>query len=415
MIKEYNLLFIGGGAASLFGAALFLSKWLDSNPKQQPPKVAILEKMERCGRKVGITGKGRCNLTNTKEWSQFSTHIHPNSNFFRGAFYSMNNIKTIEFFNRIGLETVVERGDRVYPKSMKALSVVGALERAILDRGGEIVTRCNVIEIDRDGNHFIVKDSNNNLYKTEYLLIATGGYSYPSTGSTGDGYLFASKFGHKIERCFPSLTALIPSDYNSSFYGISLKNVSLSLVINGSVIQEEFGDLDFTNGGIEGPIGFKISRNGVYNLINRQKVEILLDLKPAVSLEQLKNRIDREFSNIESRDFNLLLRKLMPAQLISPFLKQNKTLNIDSLPYMLKNWRFNIKDFVGYERAVVTAGGVSLKEVNKKSMESKLVSNLFFIGELLDLDADTGGFNLQIAFSTAALAVDYIFRQISLK
>jgi predicted Rossmann fold flavoprotein len=200
------------------------------------------------------------------------------------------------------------------------------------------------------------------------------------------------------------LTALVPKNYREEYYGISLKNVSLQLVVNGDVVQEEFGDLDFTNGGIEGPIGFKVSRKGVYNLINGQKVEVRLDLKPAVSEKQLKDRIARELEQIKGNQLKGVLPKLLPAKLIPLFTDANKDLSLQNLPAKLKCWSFPLGGYVGYERCVVTAGGISLQEVSQKTMESKLVKGLYFAGEVLDLDGDTGGYNLQIAFSTGALA-----------
>jgi predicted Rossmann fold flavoprotein len=236
------------------------------------------------------------------------------------------------------------------------------------------------------------------------VIIATGGLSYQTTGSSGDGYAFAKGLGHKITPLFPSLTALKPKNYKEEFYGISLKNVSVQLAVNGDVVQEEFGDLDFTNGGIEGPIGFKVSRKGVHSIINGQKVELRLDMKPAVSLEQLAKRIEREAAEMKGDKLKGILPKLLPAKLVKLFVEGNNGLSMTNLAQKLKCWVFPINGYVGYERCVVTAGGVSLQEVSQKTMESKLVPGLYFAGEVLDLDGDTGGYNLQIAFSTGALA-----------
>ena len=249
--------------------------------------------------------------------------------------------------------------------------------------------------------------------EAKYLILATGGLSYPSTGSTGSGYIFAKDLGHKIVNCFPSLTALIPNNYSScTLGGISLKNVSVSLIVNGNKVREEFGDLDFTTDGIEGPIGFKISREAVYNLKMGQKVSLSLDLKPAVSYDKLKRRIEKEVSE-KRLPMNKLLLSYLPKILIDPFMKLQRPLNYNNLPDKLKEWRFVIDSCVGYRRAVVTAGGVDLKEVNTKTMQSKIVEGLYFAGELLNLDADTGGYNLQIAFSTGALAAKSIVREIA--
>ena len=401
MGKVYDIVIIGGGAAGLYAAATLSSL----NKEGEAITALLLEKMHRCGLKIGITGKGRCNLTNTKVWNEFATHIHPKNVFLKNAFYGMSNEATMKFYESIGLPLVVERGDRVFPQSMKATDVPAALEKHILS---------GRIQIQKNAPVHSVSTLPDNLFKIEYgeseealartVIVATGGLSYPTTGSTGDGYTFAKGLGHKISQCFPSLTALVPKSYREEYYGISLKNVSLQLVVNGDVVQEEFGDLDFTNGGIEGPIGFKVSRKGVYNLINGQKVEVRLDLKPAVSEKQLKDRITRELEQIKGNQLKGVLPKLLPAKLIPLFTDANKDLSLQNLPAKLKCWSFPLGGYVGYERCVVTAGGVSLQEVSQKTMESKLVKGLYFAGEVLDLDGDTGGYNLQIAFSTGALA-----------
>ena len=401
MGKVYDIAIIGGGAAGLYAAATLSSL----NKEGAGISALLLEKMHRYGLKIGITGKGRCNLTNTKVWNEFATHIHPKNVFLKNAFYGMSNAATMEFFESIGLPLVVERGDRVFPQSMKATDVPAILEKHILSGG---------IHMQKNAPVHSVSSLPDNLFRIEYgesvivhsrsVIVATGGFSYPTTGSTGDGYDFAKGLGHKISPCFPSLTALIPKNYREEYYGISLKNVSLQLVVNGDVVQEEFGDLDFTNGGIEGPIGFKVSRKGVYNIMNGQKVEVRMDLKPAVSLKQLQERITRELQQIKGNQLKGVLPKLLPGKLVPLFVAANKDLSLENLAAKLKCWVFPVGGYVGYERCVVTAGGVSLQEVSQKTMESKLVKGLYFAGEVLDLDGDTGGYNLQIAFSTGALA-----------
>lgn len=400
MGKVYDIAIIGGGAAGLFAAATLSSYVREGNTLN----VILLEKMHRCGLKIGITGKGRCNLTNTKPWNEFSTHIHPKNIFLKNSFYAMSNMAVMDFFEGIGLPLVVERGDRVFPQSMKALDVVAALERHILGGGIEIRKNSPVASVSHYPDNFIVEMANGGKIESRTVIIATGGMSYPTTGSSGDGYMFAKGFGHKITPCFPSLTALVPKNYRTEYHGISLKNVSVQLAVGGDVVQEEFGDLDFTNGGIEGPIGFKVSRKGVHSLINGQKVELRLDMKPAVSEKQLQERITREMNDIKGEPLKGILPKLLPGKLARLFLQDNKGVSLANLHEKLKCWSFPIAGYVGYERCVVTAGGVSLQEVSQKSMESKLVEGLYFAGEVLDLDGDTGGYNLQIAFSTGAMA-----------
>lgn len=400
MGKVYDIVIIGGGAAGLYAAATLSSCIKEGNTLN----VLLLEKMHRCGLKIGITGKGRCNLTNTKPWNEFSTHIHPKNIFLKNSFYAMSNIAVMEFFERIGLPLVVERGDRVFPQSMRALDVVSALERHILGGGVEILKNREAVSIEHPDGNFVISTMGGEEFIARKVIVATGGLSYQSTGSSGDGYIFAKSLGHKVTPCFPSLTALVPRNYREEFHGISLKNVSVQLVVNGDVVQEEFGDLDFTNGGIEGPIGFKVSRKGVHSIINGQKVELRLDMKPAVSEKQLQERIQRELKEIKGDQVKGLLHKLLPGSLVKLFIEENKGIAVSNLHQRLKCWNFPIAGYVGYERCVVTAGGVSLQEVSQKSMESKLVEGLYFAGEVLDLDGDTGGYNLQIAFSTGAMA-----------
>lgn len=245
------------------------------------------------------------------------------------------------------------------------------------------------------------------------VIIATGGLSYPATGSTGSGYRIAGRLGHTVTATTPSLTALVPYGYNFALAGLTLRNVSLSLVIDGGVVQSEFGELSFTKDGIEGALGFRVSRRAVKALEAGQKVEVAIDLKPAVTQAELKARVEREYRpGISSARF---LERFLPLQAVRPFLEAVPDVTVQSLPVRLKCWKFQIKDYVDYRRAVVTAGGVSLKEVSRKTMESKLVPGLYFAGEVLDLDADTGGYNLQIAFSTAAAAIRNVISRSTLQ
>ncbi len=414
-----DILIVGGGAAGLFSAASTVLFSKENN--MELPSVTVIEKMASCGKKIGITGKGRCNITNTKSWEDFSVHIHPDKNFFRPAFYEMDNRKTISFFEDLGLPLVVERGDRVFPASYRATDVSKRLSDYIKTNGVKVLTSFEAVKIEKiqdDSKEsvetgFVVVGANGERITAKYLILATGGLSYPSTGSTGSGYRFAQELGHRIIPCFPSLTALVPNYYkNTGLSGISLRNVSVSLIVNGNEIQHEFGDLDFTEDGIEGPIGFKISRNAVYNLTMGQKVSLKIDLKPAVTSEILKSRIEKETSQKHFPMQNLLLSYL-PKALVKPFMNLQHPVDYNNLPNKLKDWRFEIDSCVGYRRAVITAGGVDIKEVNKKTMQSKIVRGLYFAGELLNLDADTGGYNLQIAFSTGALAAKAIIREIT--
>lgn len=433
-----DIIIIGGGAAGLMAAAgageKFAAQGIDG-------RIIILEKMSRPGRKIMITGKGRCNFTNVKPWNEFSGHVHPKSNFLKHSFYNLTSEGMIDFIERNGAETIVERGDRAFPASHLASDIVDALVRAAEDSGAEIhcgkeVSYCAVSDSEAEEKIFSIRCHDGSEYESRKLIICTGGLSYPKTGSSGDGYVWAKEFGHTVRPLFPSLTAIVPRGYKEDtqsgdlkghinrntpltetgegLCGNQLKNVSLSLHIDGNLVQEEFGDLDFTDGGIEGPIGFKVSRRCVNAIVNGSKAAVSIDLKPAVDIEDLTVRIGCLWNEI-SKDkrnaqklykdrFRILLTKVLPMSLIPAFTKLNPSVDHKTLPKTLKNWKFEIAGFVGYERCVITAGGISLDEVTAKTLESKLVPGLYFAGEILDLDADTGGYNLQTAFSTGYLA-----------
>ncbi len=399
-------------------------------------KVIVLEKMPRPGRKIMITGKGRCNFTNVKAWNEFSVHIHPKPNFLKPSFYNLTSEKMIEFMEAHGMESIVERGDRAFPVSHLASDVVDALVRAAEGSGAEVHCGKEVQEIrrgdDAPESGFSIGCKDGSSYSCRKLIICTGGLSYPKTGSTGDGYGWAEAMGHDIKPLFPSLTAIVPKGYKqeetrghidrntslteigASLCGNQLKNVGLSVFVDGNEAENEFGDLDFTDGGLEGPIGFKVSRKCVNAIINGSKVTAVLDMKPAVEIEDLTVRINTLWNEI-SKDrrnsqklykdrFRILLTKVLPMSLIPAFSKLNPNTDHKTLPKALKNWKFEIAGYVGYERCVVTAGGVSLEEITAKTLESKKVPGLYFAGEVLDLDADTGGYNLQTAFCTGYLA-----------
>jgi predicted Rossmann fold flavoprotein len=434
-MKNYSadIIIIGGGAAGLMAAAGA------AQTSGGTGKVIVLEKMQRPGRKIMITGKGRCNFTNVKAWNEFSGHVHPKPNFLKPSFYNLSSEKMIDFLTEHGMESVVERGDRAFPASHLASDVVDALVRAAQQAGAEVLCEKEVKRIATrpegsrsDVKGFRIECSDGSVYECRKLIICTGGLSYPKTGSSGDGYAWAKDLGHAVKPLFPSLTAIVPKGYKdfagkghihrseplsevgTMLCGNQLKNVGLTTFIDGNEVQNEFGDLDFTDGGIEGPIGFKVSRKCVNAIVNGSKVYVVMDLKPAVEIEDLTVRINTLWNEI-SKDkrnaqklykdrFRILLTKVLPMSLIPAFLKYNQNADHKTLPKLLKGWKFDIEGYVGYERCVVTAGGVSLDEVTPKTLESKLIPGLYFAGEVLDLDADTGGYNLQTAFSTGYLA-----------
>ena len=420
---ETDILITGGGAAGLLAAV---------GAGNGRNRVLVLEKMPRPGRKIMISGKGRCNMTNLKNWSEFSRHIHPKADFLKTAFYAFSPEDTVRFFNENGLPTVAERGDRVFPASYKAMDVVDTLGKAARNAGATILTGEEVTEISKCGDRFIALTASGKEIRAKRLIIATGGLSYPATGSTGDGYRWAEGFGHSIRKCFPSLTALVPAGYKmlpgkargdrhidrslplsglgKSLMGCRLKNISLTVEIDGHPAAEEFGDLDFTDGGVEGPVGFKVSRKCVKAIDNGSNVRFILDMKPAVTQEALERRISALWKEIgedvrsrgktEKEMFRTLLGKLIPVSMTNGFLKCHPDAAVQDLACRLKGWEFKIAGYVGYERCVVTAGGVPVDEVSPKTMESRLVPGLYFAGEILDIDGDTGGYNLQCAFST---------------
>lgn len=439
-----DIIIIGGGAAGLMAAAgaaeTFARKGVEG-------KVTVLEKMPRPGRKIMITGKGRCNFTNLKAWNEFSEHVHPKPGFLKPSFYNLTSERMIDFLQEAGMESVVERGDRAFPASHLASDVVDALVRAAEQAGAEVLCNKEVREIVRqDNGSFRIKCGDGASYSCSKLIICTGGLSYPKTGSTGDGYAWAEQMGHSVRPLFPSLTAVVPRGYKDisttlemtggksemtggrghihrseplselgqMLCGNQLKNVALTVFIDGNEAQYEFGDLDFTDGGIEGPIGFKVSRKCVNAIVNGSKVHVVMDMKPAVEIEDLTVRISTLWNEV-SKDkrnaqklykdrFKILLTKVLPMSLIPAFVRCNPNADHKTLAKTLKNWKFEIAGYVGYERCVITAGGVSLDEITPKTLESKLVQGLYFAGEVLDLDADTGGYNLQTAFSTGYLA-----------
>jgi predicted Rossmann fold flavoprotein len=430
-IHTADIIIVGGGAAGLMAAAGAAQTIGNTG------RVIILEKMARPGRKIMITGKGRCNFTNAKPWNEFSGHIHPKPNFLKPSFYNLSSEKMIDFLTEQGMESVVERGDRAFPVSHLASDVVDALVRAAEDAGAELLCGKEVKEI-KEG--YTVTCADGSEYTCRKLIICTGGLSYPKTGSSGDGYRWAQEMGHSIKPLFPSLTAIVPKGYKDlstsldmakgakghidrsnplsevgkMLCGNQLKNVNLTVFIDGNEAQSEFGDMDFTDGGIEGPIGFKVSRKCVNAIVNGSKVYVTLDLKPAVEPEDLTVRINSLWNEV-SKDkrnsqklykdrFKILLTKLLPMSLIPAFVKYNQNADHKTLAKALKNWKFEIEGYVGYERCVVTAGGVTLDEVTPKTLESRVTPGLYFAGEVLDLDADTGGYNLQTAFSTGYLA-----------
>ena len=409
----YDLIVIGAGAAGLMAAA---------TAARNGKSVLLMEKMEKAGRKIRITGKGRCNLTNARPPEEFSEAIRTNADFFDVAFAEFNNRATIRFFERIGVKLDIERGQRVFPKSGKAWDIANALVDYCVDNGVEIVYNARVSDIlVLDGKVYGVKFFNKRGFErreeAESVIIATGGVSYPGTGSTGDGYIFADRLGHTIEEVRPSLTPLRTSHPQRKFLdGLLLKNVNAKLYVEDEMVREEFGELSFSDRGIEGAVALRVSRDAVDALIEEKRVKMVIDLKPALTEEILEERIRREIAEMQPDEFfSELLRKLVPKHFVLPiaheldihsknYIRKVTDAEIKRLVKVLKGMVFPITDYAPFEYAVVTAGGVRCDEVNKYTMESLKVKGLYFAGEVLDIDANTGGYNLQIAFSTGRLA-----------
>lgn len=385
-------------------------------------QVLLMEKMEKAGRKIRISGKGRCNLTNARPPEEFREAIRVNADFFDVAFAEFNNKATIRLFERLGVKLDIERGQRVFPHSGKAWDIANALADYCADNGVTFMydTRVNGILTSNGkvyGVTYINKRGFERKEEAPAVIIATGGVRYPATGSTGDGYLFADELGHTVTEVRPSLTPLRTSHPQRKFLdGLLLRNVRAQLVVDGEVVREEFGEIGFSERGIEGAVALRLSRDAVDALIDERKVKIVLDMKPALDEETLFDRIKREIAEMQPEEFFAeLLRKLVPKNLVVPiareldvhsknYIRKVTDAEINRLIKVLKGMVFPITDYAPFEYAVVTAGGVCCDEVNKYTMESLKVGGLYFAGEVLDLDANTGGYNMQIAFSTGRLA-----------
>lgn len=412
MQTQYDLVIIGGGASGLMAA-------IAAAEKQQ--KILLVEKMEQAGRKLRITGKGRCNLTNTSPIKEFISHIGSDGRFMRNAFSMFFNNELMQFFEEKGVELNIERGSRVFPKSGKALDIFLALINTI-ERNKNITilknTSATDLIVSPNGIAGVTINNGKNIdIAAPKVILATGGKSYPLTGSTGDGYSLAKNAGHTIVDPIPSLVPLVCQEaIPDELVGFTLKNVSLTISdANDKKICNFFGEMTFTDNGIGGPIVLSASRIISRRLQAGEQLRATLDLKPALEHEVLDKKLIRELDENGTRILKDALRLWLPAEMI-PLALQNMTIehykrlnqvsanDRKKIMRMLKAMPFTIVGTRGFDEAIVTQGGVSLKEVNPKTMESKLVKNLYITGELLDLDADTGGYNLQIAFSTGYAA-----------
>lgn len=402
-----KVVIIGAGPAGMTAAYSASQNGID---------VVLVEKNERVGRKLLITGKGRCNITNNCEVEELIANVNTNGKFLYSAFYTFTNDSVMEMFESLGVRLKTERGNRVFPESDRAMDVVDAMARLIKRKNIKLVTGKTVKDIkEKNGKVESVVLSDGKEIKTNAVIIATGGASYQRTGSTGDGYRLAEKLGHKITPLKPSLIGLeIQEDFVHKLKGLSLRNVAINVYgKKNKKIYDDFGEMEFTDYGVDGPI-IK-SASCIMRDLSKESYKISLDLKPALDHEKLDKRVQRDFQKYINKRFENSLSDLLPSKMIpvvvelsgiDPATPVNSITKEErrNLVNTIKNIEMHVKRYRPIEEAIVTSGGVKTSEINSSTMESKLVEGLYFAGEVIDVDAYTGGFNLQIAFSTGYLA-----------
>lgn len=400
-----DVVVVGGGPAGLFSAAI---------AAKNGNKVILIDKNDVLARKLRITGKGRCNVTNSTDISDFIGMVCSNPNFMYSAFYSFTNLDLMDFFEKAGVPLKEERGGRIFPVSDSAKDIANSLIKYAKDNG-VVIFKDTVTKLLCDDKVITgVLTKTGKKIECNKVIIATGGASYPLTGSTGDGYKFAKELGHTIVKPYPSLIPLlVQEDYVKELQGLSLKNVAIKINKGTKVVYEDFGEMIFTHYGLSGPVILSASSN--LKNIEESRYKLSIDLKPALTFEQLDKRIQRDFEKNINKNFSNSLDELLPNKLIDtviklsgidPYVKvhQINKQQRQELCNLLKNLTFTITGVRPIEEAIITRGGVNTKEINPSTMESKIVNGLYFCGEVIDVDAYTGGFNLQIAFSTAYLA-----------
>ena len=407
-----HVIVVGGGAAGMF-AAIAAAK----NGHQ----VTLYEKNEKLGKKIFITGKGRCNITNAADMEELFDAVVTNSKFLYSSFYGYTNQNVIDFFEDAGVPVKIERGNRVFPISDHSSDVIRALEREMKKVGVKVCLNTEVKSVEAEKGKFnkvVLKDTTTQA--ADACIVATGGLSYRSTGSTGDGFRFAENVGHKVTQCFPSLVPMETKEpWICELQGLSLRNVEAKILDGKKELYKDFGEILFTHFGVSGPLIISASSYVGKKFMdkNGQKKELTLeiDLKPALTEEQLDQRVLRDFEENHNRQFKNAITKLFPTKLIPVMLElggidpEKKVNSIEKeerkqFVHLIKHFRMTLTGLRGYLEAIITKGGVNVKEIDPGTMESKLVKGLYFAGEVLDLDALTGGFNLQIAWSTGYAA-----------
>ncbi|MDX2481950.1 MAG: NAD(P)/FAD-dependent oxidoreductase [Desulfuromusa sp.] len=406
-MKNYDVIVIGGGPAGIFAAGF---------AARQGAKVLLLEKNRRCGAKLLITGKGRCNVTNAEEDPRkFSEVFGRNGKALLTALYAFGVAETISFFEQHGLPLKIERGGRVFPEKGKASDVQKVLDRFVTESGIELLTSCTVRKLRSEGGMLTSADTSAGEFSANRFIIATGGLSYPATGCTGDGYNWAKQTGHILIMPEPALVpVLLAENWTRELGDFNLKNVHIAVRQNGKNIADRFGEAFFTGGGIGGPIILDMSA-GIRDALKRGAVELVLDLKPAVTGELFDKRLQRELAAHSNKGFRNSLGNLLPKDMIPLFIRlsgidpETKCHSITKverikLLSLFKKLELTVTGVEGFKKAIITSGGVSLKDIDMRTMRSKKLPNLYFSGEIIDLDGPTGGYNLQVCWSTGYLA-----------
>jgi predicted Rossmann fold flavoprotein len=401
-----DVIVVGGGASGLMAAG---------RAAEQGARVLLLEKMGRVGIKLGLTGKGRCNLTNSGGLPAFIESYRHNGKFLYNVFSRFFNVDLISFLHRHGVPTIEERGRRVFPASNRAQDVVRALRTYNTSSGVRILVHTPVREILQESGRATGAKTDSHTFKASRVILALGGASYPQTGSAGDGYRIAQSLGHTIQPIRPSLVPLETQEaFVKNLQGLSLKNVQATLLTAGRKVGEEFGEMLFAHFGVSGPIILTLSGLAVEELA-KGRVELSLDFKPALSREQLEKRLLREFQEGRKKKILNLMGNLLPRRMIPIFLQRAGIIlhrkgggmlvkERQRMVDLLKDWRLTVRGPRPLEEAIITAGGVSVKEIHPSTMESKITRGLYFCGEIIDVDGKTGGYNLQAAFSTGWVA-----------